>query len=137
MPLSNRMVQRRLAGRVGRVDGAAVLDEEVEHGHRADGGGAVERVLAALVAHACRGRLRAAALEQLAGEVEVGFGGDEVEGCLFVGGRRGLVLVTRGGCWGRIGWEEEGGLLVLKEWVCVGREECVLGRCYLVIIISE
>jgi hypothetical protein len=60
-----------------------VLDEEVEHGHRADGGGAVQRVLAALVAHPRRGRLCAAALEQLAGEVEVGFGGDEVEGCLL------------------------------------------------------
>jgi hypothetical protein len=69
-----------------------VLDEEVEHGHRADGGGAVQRVLAALVAHTRRGRLRAAALEQLAGEVQVGFGGDKVEGCLFVEGRWGVSI---------------------------------------------
>lgn len=122
------MVQSGLAGRVGRVDGAAVLDQEVEHGHRADGGGAVERVLAALVTHARRGRLRAAALEQLAGEVEVGFGGDEVERCLLGEGKR-LELVVRGGCRGRIGWKGRE-----REWVLdlvVEFGECV----YLAVVV--
>jgi hypothetical protein len=76
------MMQRRLPGAVGRVDGAAVLDQQVDHGHRADGGRAVQRVLPALVADAGRGR-RGVVLEELAGQVEVGFGGQEVEGCLL------------------------------------------------------
>jgi hypothetical protein len=74
VPLSNSVVQGRLPRRVGRVDGAAVLEQQVEHGHRADGGGAVQRVLAALVADAGRRRGRVG-LEELAGQVEVGFGG--------------------------------------------------------------
>ncbi len=85
MPLSNSMMQRRLASRVGRVDRAAVFDQEVQHRHGAHGGGAMQRVLAALVAHARRGRGRVA-LEELPGEVEVGFRGEEVEGGLDGGG---------------------------------------------------
>lgn len=90
VPLRNGMVQRCLAGAVGRVERAAVLDEQVEHGHGADGGGAVQRVLAALVADARRGGGRVL-FEQPAGEVEVGLGREEVQGCLGSGGsERGL-----------------------------------------------
>jgi hypothetical protein len=81
MPLSNSVMQRRLPGAVGRVDGAAVLDEQVDHGHRADGSRPVQRVLPALVADAGRG-CRGVVLEEFAGQVQVGFGGEEVEGCL-------------------------------------------------------
>jgi len=81
MALSDGVVQRRLPGRVGRIDGAAVLNQQVDHGHRADGGRAVQGVLPALVAHAGRSR-RGVALEQLAGEIQVVFGGEEVERCM-------------------------------------------------------
>ena len=77
MPLRNSVVQRRLARRVGRVDGAAVLDQERQHGHRAHRSRPVQRVLPALVTHARRGRGRVR-LEQLAREVEVAFGGEEM-----------------------------------------------------------
>jgi hypothetical protein len=43
-----------------------VLEQQVEHGHRADGGGAVQGILAALVADAGR-RCRGVGLEELAG----------------------------------------------------------------------
>ena len=43
----------------------------------------MQRVLAALVAHAGRGR-RGVVFEEFAGEVEIGFGGEEVESCLMV-----------------------------------------------------
>ena len=65
------------------------------HGYGADGGGAVQRVLAPLVAHAGRGR-RGVVFQELAGEIEVGFGGEEVEGCLLFWGK-GAGRLVRGG----------------------------------------
>ena len=56
----------------------------------------MQRVLAALVAHAGRGR-RGVVLEELAGEIEVGFGGEEVEGCLLFWGKGAGRLVRGGG----------------------------------------
>ena len=79
MPLSNSVVQRGLPGAVGRVQRAAVLEQQVDHGHGAHGRGPVEGVLAALVAYAGR-RGRGVLLEELAGHVEVGLGCEEVEG---------------------------------------------------------
>lgn len=77
---SNSMMKRREALAVGRVEGAPVAQEERHHGHGADGGGAVDGVLAAAVADA--GRCRRVGGEEEAGDVEVLFGGDEVEGGL-------------------------------------------------------
>lgn len=82
MPLGNSMVQRRLSGIVGRVQRAAVLEQQVDHRHRADCRRPVQRVLAALVAHAGR-RRRRVLLEQLARQVQVGFGGYKVQRRLF------------------------------------------------------
>ena len=78
MPLSNSMMQRRLAGAISRVQRAAVLQQQGDHGHRADGRGPVQRVLAALVAHTGRGRGRVL-LEQLARDVEVGLGSEKMQ----------------------------------------------------------
>lgn len=78
MPLGNGMMQRRLAGAIGGIQRAAVLQQQVDHGHRAHGRGTVQGVLAALVAHAGRGR-RGVLLEQPAGHVEIGLGGEEME----------------------------------------------------------
>jgi hypothetical protein len=58
MPLSNGVVQRCLPSTVGCIKRAAVFEQQVDHGHRADGGGAVEGVQPPLVAHTCRRRGR-------------------------------------------------------------------------------
>jgi hypothetical protein len=65
--LCDGVVQGCVAGAVGRVERTPALDQQVHHRHRADGGGAMEGVLAALVAHASRGRRFL--FEQLAGEI--------------------------------------------------------------------
>jgi hypothetical protein len=75
------MVQGRLPGAVGRVEWAVVLNQEVEHRHRAHSGGSVDGVLAALVAHAGRCR-RSVLLKELAGKIQVGLGRQEVKGGL-------------------------------------------------------
>jgi len=49
MPLSYSMMKRGLPRAVGCVDGAAMLNEQVDHGHRANGGSPVQRILAALI----------------------------------------------------------------------------------------
>lgn len=56
MSLSDGVVQGREALAVGGVEGAAVPEQQRRHGHGADGGGAVDGVLAAAVADARRGR---------------------------------------------------------------------------------
>jgi len=53
--LGNSVVKRRVACIIGRVQGAAVLEEQVDHGNGADGGGTVNRVLATLVTDTGRG----------------------------------------------------------------------------------
>lgn len=77
MSLGHGVMQRRLPGAVGRVQRAAVLQQQVHHGRRAHGRRPVQRVLAATVAHAGRRRRRAA--EQRPGQVEVVLGRDKVE----------------------------------------------------------
>lgn len=58
-----------------------MLEKQVDQRDRTDGGGAVEGILASLVADA-DGSGRFVLFEELAGEVEVGLGGYEVEDCL-------------------------------------------------------
>lgn len=77
------MMQRRVPLVVGRVQRAAVLQQQEHHGGGAGGGGAVDGVLAAAVADARRGLV----VDEDARNVEVLFGGDEVEGGL---GNRGI-----------------------------------------------
>lgn len=89
MALGDGVMQRRLPGAVGGVERAlARLEQQVDHGRGADGGGAVDGVLAAAVAHAGRGR--GVMVQQLARHVHVVLGRDEVEGRLWMG--RGISL---------------------------------------------
>lgn len=122
MTLGDGVVQRRLAVAVGRVQRALVLQQEVHHGHGADGRGAVEGVLAAPVPHA--GRRRGLVREEPAGDVEVVLGGDEVDDGLYVCmcedwhaltlGDWGRGLCTRGGLF----WEGEAlAWPVLSRWL--------------------
>lgn len=97
MALGHRVMQRRLAVGVGCVERALGADEQGDHGHGADGGGAVQRVLAALVADAGRGGGGGVGEEE-AREVEVVLGGDEVEDGLWVGGVRMGWVVGGDGC---------------------------------------
>ena len=77
MPFGDRVMQRRVPGQVGRVQGAPVLDQQIHHRHGTHRRGPVQGVLAAFVADARRGgRLL---LEQLLGDFEVVLGGYEVE----------------------------------------------------------
>lgn len=78
MPLGHRMVQRRISRIVRRVQWAPRLQKQVDHGDGSHGCRTVQWVLAALVADAGRGG-GVLVQEELAGEVEVGFGDDEVE----------------------------------------------------------
>lgn len=79
------MMQRRPAVGVGRIQRALVLDQQVDHGYGADGGGAVEGVLASFVADAGGGRSVLVGVgEELAGYVEVVFGGYEVDHGLYI-----------------------------------------------------
>lgn len=52
MTLSHSMMQGGPPVIVGCVQRALVVDQQVDHGHRAHGGGAVEGILASLVADA-------------------------------------------------------------------------------------
>ena len=88
MPFGDRVMQRRVPGQVGRVQGAPVLDQQIHHGHGTHRRGPVQGVLAALVADARRGRRLL--LEQLLGDLEVVLGRYEVEDRLVSG--RELVL---------------------------------------------
>lgn len=86
--LGHGVVQRRLPVAVGGVERALVLGEQVDHGDGADGGGAVERVLAAPVADAGRGGR--GVVEEPAGYVQVVLGGYEVDyrlACVVCEGR--------------------------------------------------
>lgn len=80
MAFRHGMMQGRLPVGVCRVEGALLGHQEVDHGYGADGGGSVQGVLAALVAYAGGGRGLVGKEE--AGDVDVVFGGDEVEDSL-------------------------------------------------------
>jgi len=80
MTLGDGVVQRGVALAVGGVKGAHVAEEQGDDGVCADGGGAVDGVLAAGVADAGGGLV----LDEEAGDVEVLLGGDEVKGGLGV-----------------------------------------------------
>ena len=101
-------MQRRVASIIRGVKRAVVVEQQLDHGHGAHGGGPVQRVLAALVPDARRdGGLIG---EQLAGHLEVVLGGDEVEYGLFVR------IPYKVSCLLRAGYVPSTGYSVLKDW---------------------
>jgi hypothetical protein len=80
--LACRVMQRRHAVHVRRVQRALCVEQGLHHGHVAHGRGTVQRELAAPVLCACAGGRLVA--QQRAGNVEVGLGGAEVQRRLAV-----------------------------------------------------
>jgi hypothetical protein len=80
MAFSNSMMQRRLSRNITRINRALMLDQQVNHRHRAHGSSAMNSVLASFVLYTCRsGRLL---IEQESSGVNVLFRGDKVKCCL-------------------------------------------------------
>ncbi len=81
MTFGNCMVQSRISSNVGRIQGAAVLQKQVDHGDGPDSGGSVQGVLPPLIpdSDGCGWLV----LEELSGHIKIIFGCYEMHCCLL------------------------------------------------------
>jgi hypothetical protein len=90
------MMQGGIAFNVSCIQRALVLDQKLDHGHRANGCRTMNRVLSTAIAYTCRSR--GFVLEKQTGNIEILLGSNEVEDCLCVITCGMSVIITSKNC---------------------------------------